>query len=386
MRRTSAANYKYQRLVSSGAFSRKRRFKSVIITKSALVTAACVISAIIFVFTAWMVFKGITFPEGNAILKAGMADALPFLSFKKEKDGISCLKAIKLVSGMDFSDPATLVAYASPLLGDIVPEKKKVYETEKFIPKDSNITEINSPSVNLSIKNESKYQINEKELLNEKLDFNITAGKPCVLIVHTHGSESYTASKAYNYEQTENYRTRDSKYNMIRIGEELKKRLEAAGVGVIHDKTINDYPSYNDSYNKTEKVIRANLQKYPSICFVFDIHRDAAGDSDNPIKFTSTVNGEKAAQVMIVCGSNQNLENPNWQKNLSLALKIQNYFETEYPSFMRPLNLRKERFNMHLTTGSLLFEVGTNSNTMDEALAAARCLGDGLAEVIKSLG
>lgn len=386
MRRTTAANYKYQRLVSSGAFSKKRHFRSVIITKSALVTAACVVSAILFIFTAWMVFKGFSFPNGDAILKAGMADAVPFLSFEKENKDNACLKILNFVSGMDFSDPVSLVVYASPILGDIKTEKKKVYaKEEEIFFEDSNVTEINNPSANLNIKNETKYQIDEKVLLSEKTDFNIISGKPCVLIVHTHGSESYTASKAYNYEQTENYRTRDSKYNMIRIGEELKKRLEAAGIGVIHDKTINDYPSYNDSYNKTEKVIRTNLEKYPSICFVFDIHRDAVGDSENKVKFTSTVNGEKAAQVMIVCGSDQNLENPNWRKNLSLALKIQNYFETEYPSFMRPLNLRKERFNMHLTTGSLLFEVGTNSNTMDEALAAARCLGDGLAKVIKSL-
>ena len=40
---------------------------------------------------------------------------------------------------------------------------------------------------------------------------------------------------------------------------------------------------------------------------------------------------------------------------------------------------------MHLTTGSLLIEIGTNSNTMDEALASARCLGKGLGKVINSL-
>ena len=88
---------------------------------------------------------------------------------------------------------------------------------------------------------------------------------------------------------------------------------------------------------------------------------------------------------MLVCGTDQNLENPNWRKNLAFALKIQQYFESEYPTFMRPLNLRSERFNMHLTTGSLLIEIGTNSNTMDEALASARCLGKGLGKVINSL-
>ena len=317
-----------------------------------------------------------------------MADAVPFLSVQKNQEQQNKpslpAKAVQLLLGIDFKNPATLVASASPMFVTYAEAKNpETVETEE--PAEENITETNTSSVNLSIKNETKYEIDTKELVNADLDFDIQPDKPSVLIVHTHGSESYTASKAYNYTQTGNYRTQDTKFNMIRIGTELEKHLKAAGIGVIHDKTINDYPSYNDSYNKTEKVIKNNLEKYPTICFVFDIHRDAVGESDNGVKFISTVNGEKAAQVMIVCGTDQNLENPKWRDNLSLALKIQNYFETEQPSFMRPLNLRKERFNMHLTSGSLLFEVGTNSNTLDEALASARCLGDGLAEVIKSL-
>ena len=382
MRRT-LANYKYRSLISSGAVSRKKRFRSVIITRSVLITTACVISAVIFIFTAWMVFKNFAFSSGDTILKAGMAEAVPFLSSNKKSDFKIHAKIFELFWGVDISNPITLIASASPMFSENVSIKKETSVQKEIIPK-TNITEKNVPSVNLSIKNESSFEIDTKELLNVKQKYNISKDKPSVLIVHTHGSESYTASKAYNYTQSGNYRTQDTKFNMIRVGEELAKHLKMSGINVIHDKTINDYPSYNDSYNKAEKVIKDNLKKYPSICFVFDIHRDAVGDGDNEIKFTSSVNGEKAAQIMTVCGTDQNLENPNWRKNLSLALKIQNYFENRYPSFLRPVNLRKERFNMHLTTGSLLFEIGTNANTLDEALAAARCFGEGLAELIKT--
>jgi stage II sporulation protein P len=34
--------------------------------------------------------------------------------------------------------------------------------------------------------------------------------------------------------------------------------------------------------------------------------------------------------------------------------------------------LKKERYNQHLTTGSLILEVGSSGNTLQEALAAAR--------------
>lgn len=386
MKKTVSKPYKYHSLVSSGALYRKKRFRSVIITRSALVAALCVISAVIFLFTALAVVRSFGTSNSEAILKSGMANAVPFLSRENGDDTESeYLKLLNGIFGCDFKNPASLIVYASPLFNADASSVQSAGQRAAEKTDAAKSREKNQASANLSIKNESKYEVDTDELLNKKLSFDISKDKPSVLIVHTHASESYTPSKAYSYEQTGNFRTQDENYNMIRVGNEIEKYLKACGVNVIHDKTINDYPSYNASYNKTEKVIKENLKNNPSIRFVFDIHRDAVGEGENGIKFTAAVNGEKAAQVMIVCGTDQNLENPLWRDNLSLALKIQNYFENKYPTFMRPLNLRSERFNMHLTTGSLLFEVGTNSNTLDEALAGARCLGKGLGEVINSL-
>ena len=152
----------------------------------------------------------------------------------------------------------------------------------------------------------------------------------------------------------------------------------------MHDKTLCDYPAYNNSYVKSLEVIENYLLKYPSIEFVFDIHRDAIADEEgNPTKLTCKISNEVVAQAMIVCGTDaMGLENPNWQENLILALKIQKNLEQKYPGFMRPINLRKERFNMHKTKGSLLFEVGTHGNTIEEAQKAARYLAEGIAKVI----
>lgn len=386
MRKTVIRPYKYRSLVSSGAVHRKKRFHSLIITKSALVTAACIISAALFIFTAWMMLKSVGTDKTEDLLKAGISNAMPFLSVKAD-NGFETKKTLMKVTGISaMNNPKQIIAASSPIFDTKKDDKKSLPKEEKTVVKQiGNISEKNVSSEKLSIKNETKYEINTGELLKTDVKFNVSKTQPTVLIVHTHGSESYTPSEAYNYEPTSNYRTQDNKYNMIRVGNEIEKYLKAGGINVVHDKTINDYPSYNDSYNKTEKVIKNNLLKYPSVQIVLDVHRDAVGDDQNGVKFTSSVNGEKAAQVMIVCGTDQNLENPYWKKNLAFALKIQKYFEKEYPLFFRPLNLRKERFNMHLTTGSLLFEVGTNYNTLDESLAAARNLGSGLAEVIKQL-
>lgn len=250
------------------------------------------------------------------------------------------------------------------------------------IPK-SNIKEESYRSNGIEIKNETSYSVDPILVLQEGIQINTP--NPKVLIVHTHGSESYTPSQKYPYTHSGNFRTSDTNYNMIRVGEELKKALESKGVCVIHDKTINDYPSYNDSYNKAGEVIKRHLSKDNDIAFVFDIHRDAVGDEKSIIKFVSEIKGKPTAQVMMVCGTDTNLENPNWQENFKLSVHIQNYFNINYPGFLRPINLRKERFNMHLTKGSLLFEIGTNGNTMEEALRGAKVLGEGLGDFINNL-
>jgi len=303
----------------------------------------------------------------SGISGAGVSHALPFFSSVKGRKQ-TVLSASELV----FSRAV------SPL-----------FRFDKSAPKEEpppkpnvNIEERSVVSEGLNIKNETDYSLDIPNILSEEIE--LSTANPKVLIVHTHGSESYTSSKKYSYQPTGNYRTQDTQFNMIRVGEKLAEILRQNGIEVIHDKTINDYPSYNDSYNKTQKVIEDHLSKDSDIAFVFDIHRDAVGEGDNIVKFTADIHGKKAAQVMMVCGTDSNLPNPDWKSNLTLALRIQNELETMYPGFLRPLNIRKERFNMHLTKGSILFEVGTNGNTLDEALVAAGYLGEGLSKVISS--
>ena len=52
---------------------------------------------------------------------------------------------------------------------------------------------------------------------------------------------------------------------------------------------------------------------------------------------------------------------------------------------MRPLLLRNSRYNQHATTGSLLVEVGTHGNTLQEALAGARLFARAAGQVLLGL-
>ncbi len=274
-----------------------------------------------------------------------------------------------------------MVSLASPVTGFKSKESTlpKINENKKITPK-VKISDETVHTNGIEIKNETDYFIDPLSILAQGT--RVFPDKPKVLIVHTHGSESYTPDKTDYYEHSGNYRTQNTDFNVIRVGEELAGALREKGIDVIHDKTINDYPSYNDSYYKTEKIIRSHLEKHKDIVLVFDLHRDAVGTEEKVVKFTSEIQGKTAAQVMMVCGTDTNLTNPDWQENLKLAIGIQDYFNRNYPGFLRPINLRKERFNMHLTTGSLLFEVGTNGNSLKEAVWAAKVLGYGLGDFI----
>jgi len=261
-----------------------------------------------------------------------------------------------------------------------------LYDKVNYNEKSSAKINVVEESVHINgveVKNETDYTVECASILLEKPV--LKTEKPKVLIVHTHGSESYTPTKKHQYKHSGNYRTQNTDYNMIKVGERLAQTLKKHGVEVVHDKTINDFPSYNDSYNKTEKIIRKHIEKDKNIVFVLDVHRDAVGTDKDIVKFTSKIEGKNAAQVMIVCGTDTNLENPLWRENFKYAVHMQNYFNINYPGIMRPVNLRKERFNMHLTTGSLLLEIGTNGNTLEEALYSAEIMGEGIADFVKDI-
>ncbi|MFB0921196.1 MAG: stage II sporulation protein P, partial [Oscillospiraceae bacterium] len=128
------------------------------------------------------------------------------------------------------------------------------------------------------------------------------------------------------------------------------------------------------------------LKKYPSISVVLDVHRDAIGDSDVVYKTVAEADGKSCAQFMLLVGTGENgLEHPNWKENLKFALYLQSAVVAKYPSLPRPIALKKERYNQHLSTGYLILEVGSSGNTLSEALNAVRLFADAAAPALKEL-
>lgn len=237
------------------------------------------------------------------------------------------------------------------------------------------------------LKNDSSKTIDLNSYLKADMPFALKGDGPHVLIVHTHGSESYFPAGKYTYTPDDVERTQDKNYNVIRVGDEIEKILKEKGISVVHDRNIYDSPSYNGSYTRTLEAISAQMKKTPSIKVILDIHRDAMTSKDGvKYKTSATVNGKSAAQLMLVMSTGESgLPHPNWQENLKFAVKLQCQIVNKYPGLMRPINLRTERFNMHVTTGSMLVEVGTSANSMDEALCAIRPFSEELAALLNSV-
>lgn len=235
------------------------------------------------------------------------------------------------------------------------------------------------------INNQTSKNIDIEKLLNTPLDIGISTSEPSVLIVHTHTTESYTPSEKYNYIPSETDRTQDKNFNMVSVGDVIENYLSDAGINVIHDDTVNDYPSYSQSYSKSLKLVESYMQQYPSLKIVIDVHRDAVVTTSGKKMRPVTSFDPSASQVMSVIGTNDSgLSHPNWETNLAFAVQLQHKMNSLYPSLARPINLRRQRFNQHLAPFAFILEVGTNGNTLDEAKEGARLFSECLVSMLKN--
>lgn len=238
----------------------------------------------------------------------------------------------------------------------------------------------------LAIKNQTGYQADVGKLLMQGPGLSFEPGKPQILVIHTHSSEAYTPAGLDKYEASDNSRTEDLNYNIIRVGDELCSILQSAGLEVIHDRGIYDYPSYTGSYTRSGEAVENWLTEYPSIRMVIDVHRDALGNNGIVYKTMAEEEGVCASQVMMVVGTDESgLAHSGWRDNLALAVYLQRAVTSAHPTLMRPILLVPQRYNQHLTSGSLILEVGSSGNTLQEALAAVRLFADSAGPALSAL-
>ncbi len=235
------------------------------------------------------------------------------------------------------------------------------------------------------VKNYTELDVDFSKLLNNALPFTVkkNSDKPQVLIYHTHTGEAYLDADVDYFYESFYSRTNNNSFNVVAVGDAIAGVLEKNGVKTIHDTTVHD-STYNGSYDRSAQTVMDNMKKHPEIKVVLDIHRDALGSEEKKVKTVFEHNGKKGAQIMILSGCDPDNERgfQNWRNNLSLALKIQNTAEKLYPGMTRPMDFGYFAYNEYICEGSLLIEIGTDANSIDEAEYSGMLLGDVLSRVL----
>ncbi len=237
------------------------------------------------------------------------------------------------------------------------------------------------------IKNSTSLSDEEaQQYLEAENPIQIDSDGPQVLIMHTHATESFEPYDTDTYDTRHTWRTTDNTQNIVAAGEVMAEAIRSYGIEVLHDETQHDYPSYNGSYERSAVTVQDYLEKYPSIKVVLDVHRDAVQRDTTLVKPVTEIDGRKAAQLMIIAGCDDGtMDMPNWSKNFRFAAGMQDAIESRYPSLTRPVFFCYRKYNQDLTTGSLLIEIGSHGNTLEEVLYTAQLAGDAIGSYLQGL-
>lgn len=216
--------------------------------------------------------------------------------------------------------------------------------------------------------------------------FELGSEEPQVLIYHTHTSESFLPGEE-SFDPDYPIRSSEETRNMIAVGDAICDALAERGVSVVHDCRVHDYPMFTGAYYRSADTMLEDLAEYPSIKIAIDIHRDGILYSDGSvIAPIADINGKTAAQFMIITGCDSpETEIPEYMTNFKLSCLLQNCAEKAYPTLARPMLFDYRNYNQSLFAGDLLIEVGSQGNTLEEALYTGELLGNVLADAVERL-
>ena len=254
-------------------------------------------------------------------------------------------------------------------------EAQQGYHTEQAYEKQI----INGGNISynkISVSNTTDKEVDIKKLM-ENYTLISDRKKFKILIIHSHGTESYADSGDDRTENTEK--------NVVAIGSHLEKELEKYGFDVLHDVKMHDKEDYNKSYVNSLGTTKWYLENYDDIGIIIDLHRDAIeNEQGEKIKLTYDTGAEIAAQLMMVVGSNGGgLTHNSYLENLKFAISLQQTGQDMFEGLLRPVNFRNERFNQHLHKNYIILEVGTHGNTLKEAKTSIELFAQILDKAIK---
>ena len=201
---------------------------------------------------------------------------------------------------------------------------------------------------------------------------------PRILIYHTHTHEAYQQEEGDPYPALELWRTEDNDHNVVRVGEELTQLLREKGFRVVHDTTDHEQDSLSTAYNRSLETLK-NYQE-PFDLYI-DLHRDALTEATGAVSVSA--GAHRLARLMVLIGRGDGFsEKPYYDENLAFAQRLTDRLNRPQDGICRDVMVKKNRYNQHIGSPAILIEVGSNRNTLSEALASMPILADGLEQVL----
>lgn len=226
---------------------------------------------------------------------------------------------------------------------------------------------------------------------------------PQVLIYHTHTHESFIATSKYPYIPSDDDRSSDDNVNVVRLGNELKNILNSKGISTIDDSTVHDSP-YDGAYDRSIVTLKKDIQKYPSIKFAFDLHRDGYGSimkkgvkmfpnvNALPVpqfrkSYVQTKNGVNYARITFIIGSLRDKSSKeDWHNNYNFAVALSKRINELFPGLSLGVEVKDySDYNQEVLNNSCLLEIGSNYNTLEETLASMPYIGQAFYDVMSKM-
>lgn len=189
-------------------------------------------------------------------------------------------------------------------------------------------------------------------------------GKPkTVAIYHTHSDESYDPSDGTS--------SKEGSGGIYDVGEALAVKLRDLGFKVDHNKN-NHNPHDVNAYNRSRRTAATLLRNNPDV--ILDVHRDAVPAS----QYKAEVNGQSVTKVKLVVGKS----NPNQASSLEFAKKIKAVMDKKAPGLSNGIFIGKGDYNQDLSPQAMLIEVGSNTNTKEDAERGVQIFAETLPSVL----
>lgn len=214
-----------------------------------------------------------------------------------------------------------------------------------------------------------KITIKKRTPIKENTESAVTLSEPLVYIYNTHQTEEYAPGSLKNYNIT------PTVYMAAGI---LKETLKEYGItAIVEDSNLQKSLSerglnYNNAYTLSYEWLETASNKYPTIKYFIDLHRDSVSAS-------TQINNYSYAKMMFVIGMNHE----NYKQNETLMLKINELINNNYEGLMRtPFYGKNSRYNQHFNENVMLIEIGGPESTINEVSLSIKAFAESLSTII----